>query len=176
MNNVTLHRHKDGSLAIEHAPEIFICSRDSLEMMVAGHNQAIAATNDARSEIRDLHHKLDQSRGFHQGLVERNHVTEQTITRLNDALSKASVIYDVATAQRDDAQNQAHNANLRADRAKRERDAIGTELDAARTLAGELIAAIRINAMRETFATATPEQVYEWLKPYILRLNSAGEP
>ena len=51
-----------------------------------------------------------------------------------------------------------------------------TELDAARTLAGELIAAIRINAMRETFATATPEQVYEWLKPYILRLNSAGEP
>lgn len=54
MNDVTIHRHKDGSLAIEHAPEVFLCTRPSLELLVDNHNQAIAAGNDAKSEIARL--------------------------------------------------------------------------------------------------------------------------
>jgi len=38
-------------------------------------------------------------------------------------------------------------------------------------LAGELIAAIRINTMRGTFAEASIEQVEEWLVPWIKRLK-----
>jgi hypothetical protein len=44
--------------------------------------------------------------------------------------------------------------------------------NAQRALAGELIAAIRLNVMRETFATATPEQVEEWIAPVVARLQS----
>ena len=83
-----LHRHKDGSLAIAESPELFICSRESLEMLVDDHNQAIASRNDAR------------------------------------------------------------------------------------TLAGELIAAIRVNTLRGTFAAATPKQVDDWLQPFIQRINT----
>jgi hypothetical protein len=46
-----------------------------------------------------------------------------------------------------------------------------TRLNAATTLAGELIAAIRINVMRDTFRDATIEQVDAYLKPWIERLN-----
>ena len=35
-----------------------------------------------------------------------------------------------------------------------------------RVIAGELIAAIRVNVLRGTFATATIEQIDEWLKPW----------
>ena len=38
-------------------------------------------------------------------------------------------------------------------------------------LAGELIAAIRVNTMRGTFAEASIEQVEEWLVPWVARLN-----
>jgi hypothetical protein len=41
------------------------------------------------------------------------------------------------------------------------------------TLAGELIAAIRMNTMRGTWVNATTEQVDEWLKPFVERLGSA---
>ena len=40
-----------------------------------------------------------------------------------------------------------------------------------RVIAGELIAAIRVNVLRGTFATATIEQVDEWLKPWIDRMR-----
>jgi len=45
------------------------------------------------------------------------------------------------------------------------------ELDEAKTLAGELIAMIRVNVMRGTFRDATIEQVDEHLRPWIERLN-----
>jgi len=45
------------------------------------------------------------------------------------------------------------------------------ELDEAKTLAGELIAMIRLNVMRDTFRDATIEQVDEHLRPWIERLN-----
>jgi hypothetical protein len=51
--------------------------------------------------------------------------------------------------------------------------ALVVERDSARILAGELIAAIRLNAMRGTFAAATFEQLEEWLVPYVARLNPA---
>ena len=45
--------------------------------------------------------------------------------------------------------------------------------DAAVMLAGELVAVIRVNAMRGTWAEATPEQVYEFLAPWIEKLRVA---
>ena len=46
------------------------------------------------------------------------------------------------------------------------------QADTLEILAGELIAAIRINTMRGTFAKATIEEVDEWLKPWIGRLDA----
>jgi len=40
---------------------------------------------------------------------------------------------------------------------------------------GELIAAVRVNAMRDTFREATVEQVEEWLKPWVDKLAVKGE-
>ena len=45
------------------------------------------------------------------------------------------------------------------------------ERDAARALAGELIASIRINAKHGSFATATIYELEEWLVPFVARLN-----
>lgn len=42
----------------------------------------------------------------------------------------------------------------------------------ATTIAGEIIAAIRINALRGTFAASTPGQIDQWLQPFIDRLNA----
>lgn len=140
MSPVTIHRHKDGSLAIEEAPELFICSRASLQTI-------IDSNNGARSEITRLEDELAKASGLQQTVtIASQTIKDQhaTIERLNTALRNASAIYDVATKQRDE----------------------------AATLAGELIAAIRINAMRGTFATAAPEQVDEWLQPFIQRLNT----
>ena len=47
------------------------------------------------------------------------------------------------------------------------------ERDAARALAGELIASIRINAKHGAFATATIYELEEWLVPFVARLNPA---
>jgi hypothetical protein len=44
------------------------------------------------------------------------------------------------------------------------------DCEKAATLAGELIAMIRVNALRGTFATATFEEIEEHLKPWIARL------
>ena len=46
-----------------------------------------------------------------------------------------------------------------------------TERDQYRMMAGELIAAIRINSLRGTFATCTHDDIELWLKPWIARLN-----
>ena len=46
------------------------------------------------------------------------------------------------------------------------------ERNAKKVLAGELIAAIRINVLHGTFEKATIEQVDEWLKPFVERLNA----
>lgn len=45
-------------------------------------------------------------------------------------------------------------------------------LDKATGLAGELIACIRINHLRGTFASASREEIEEWLNPWIARLES----
>lgn len=45
--------------------------------------------------------------------------------------------------------------------------------DKAVMLAGELVAIIRANAMRGTWAEATPEQVDEFLVPWIAKLRVA---
>ena len=45
--------------------------------------------------------------------------------------------------------------------------------DNAVMLAGELVAIIRANAMRGTWAEATPEQVDEFLVPWIAKLRVA---
>ena len=48
---------------------------------------------------------------------------------------------------------------------------IQTERDAYRMMAGELIAAIRMNSMRGTFAACTHNDIEEWLKPWVARLT-----
>jgi hypothetical protein len=45
------------------------------------------------------------------------------------------------------------------------------ERDDLRVLAGELVAFIRVNVMRDTFTGATIEQVDESLAPFVERLN-----
>lgn len=45
------------------------------------------------------------------------------------------------------------------------------ELDEVKTLAGELIAMIRVNVMRDTFRDATIDQVDEHLKPWADKIN-----
>jgi hypothetical protein len=37
-------------------------------------------------------------------------------------------------------------------------------------ICGELIAAVRINSMRDTFREATPDQIEEWLKQWVDKL------
>lgn len=46
------------------------------------------------------------------------------------------------------------------------------KLERATRLAGELIATIRVNAMRGTFATATVEQIEEFIAPRIEQLKA----
>lgn len=50
---------------------------------------------------------------------------------------------------------------------------VAKERDAQQALAGELIAAIRVNMLRGTFADSTPEQVENWLVPFIARLKKS---
>ena len=52
-------------------------------------------------------------------------------------------------------------------------DKMERQKDAAVMLAGELVAIIRVNAMRGTWAEATPEQVDEFLVPWIAKLRVA---
>jgi hypothetical protein len=40
-NECTLQRHKDGRLEILSAPPIFVCARESIEALIARHNQLI---------------------------------------------------------------------------------------------------------------------------------------
>lgn len=44
-------------------------------------------------------------------------------------------------------------------------------LEGMRSVAGELVAAIRINTMRGTFSTATLEEIEPWLKQWTDRLG-----
>jgi hypothetical protein len=50
------------------------------------------------------------------------------------------------------------------------------DCEKASTLAGELIAMIRVNALRGTFATATFEEIEDHLKPWIARLMGIRHP
>ena len=83
----TLNRHKDGRLAIRACPEIFLCSRSSIEMMVDNHNQAIAAGNDARAEIQ--RHEQFTS------------IAEQTIKTLDEDLRNTTAQRDQLMRERD---------------------------------------------------------------------------
>ena len=47
---------------------------------------------------------------------------------------------------------------------------LSIERDAFRMMAGELIAAIRMNSLRGTFATCSHDGIELWLKPWIARL------
>lgn len=49
------------------------------------------------------------------------------------------------------------------------------KLERAERLAGELIATIRVNAMRGTFATATVEEIEEFIAPRIEQLKKISE-
>lgn len=51
-------------------------------------------------------------------------------------------------------------------RLERERDEARRKLEFARSLAGELMAAIRVNAIRGTWKDATPEEVDAWLSEF----------
>jgi len=63
----------------------------------------------------------------------------------------------------------AHDEYLKvADRAIR----MERQRDAAVMLAGELVAIIRVNAMRGTWSEVTPEQVDEFLVPWIAKLRT----
>jgi hypothetical protein len=42
--------------------------------------------------------------------------------------------------------------------------------DRLAVICGELIAAVRINSMRDTFREATPDQIEEWLKQWVDKL------
>ena len=57
-------------------------------------------------------------------------------------------------------------------RAEAKLEAVQSERDALRVLAGELVAFIRVNVMRDTFTGATIDQVDECLAPFVARLNS----
>lgn len=46
------------------------------------------------------------------------------------------------------------------------------QISTATAVAGELIACIRINHLRGTFASASREEIEEWIKPWIARLES----
>jgi hypothetical protein len=48
--------------------------------------------------------------------------------------------------------------------------------DEYRMMAGELIAAIRINSLRGTFAASTHAEIEEWLKPWVARLAQPVAP
>ena len=48
--------------------------------------------------------------------------------------------------------------------------------DDYRMIAGELIAAIRINSLRGTFAASTHAEIEEWLKPWVARLAQPVPP
>jgi hypothetical protein len=51
-------------------------------------------------------------------------------------------------------------------------ESLERERDKMKTAAGELIAMIRVNVMRDTFRDATIEQVDEHLKPWIEKVQS----
>jgi hypothetical protein len=55
-------------------------------------------------------------------------------------------------------------------RAIQEIDSITAERDKYRAMAGELIAAVRMNAMRGTFANASFSEVEDWLKQWVDKL------
>lgn len=94
-SEVILHRHKDGKLAIQSAPELFVCSRESIQDLIDQHNAYLSERDLAR-----------------HGII----LKDATIERLTSQLAAA--------------RDEAHNANLRADRAKR--DSIKAEADKGR--------------------------------------------
>jgi len=55
----------------------------------------------------------------------------------------------------------------------RERDEARGQRDRLAVICGELIAAVRINSMRDTFCEATHEQIEIWLKQWVDKLAAA---
>jgi hypothetical protein len=53
---------------------------------------------------------------------------------------------------------------------KRELAEAKKQRDRLAVICGELIAAVRINSMRDTFREATPDQIEEWLKQWVDKL------
>jgi hypothetical protein len=75
-----------------------------------------------------------------------------------------------------DADNTGQSSDYR-EEARREIAGLERELADARaqrdslaTICGELIASVRVNAMRGTFREATVEQIDGWLKPWVDKL------
>ena len=54
-------------------------------------------------------------------------------------------------------------------------DAAASQSDRLSVVCGELIAAIRVNSLRDTFKAATHEDIEKWLKPWIDRLAEIKE-
>lgn len=139
----------------------------------------IAADQRHAHDLDDHHHgptyitlaQLDKLTGTRGPIAIDHHALQTVLAAANHEIDRSTKRNSQLTNQLEEVRNEAYNANLRAERAKRERDAIAHDLDQARTLAGELIAAIRINALRGTFATATPEQIEDWLHYFIALLT-----
>ena len=83
MNDITLHRHKDGKLAIATAPEIFICTRACIQDLVDRHNQRI-------DEITRLEAELAKASRLQQTVTIAGQ-TIQDLTKENDLLRRLNI-------------------------------------------------------------------------------------
>jgi hypothetical protein len=102
--DVTLQRHKDGKLAIQTAPEIFLCTRGSIQDLIDQHNQRLDEAINATTQRDQLKHDYDESREehwrtldayqTHHGEAEK---TTAELRRLEAELAKASRLQQTAT-------------------------------------------------------------------------------
>jgi DNA repair exonuclease SbcCD ATPase subunit len=80
---------------------------------------------------------------------------------------------DEALRDRDNALSDWTQADTDSIRALHERNEAIEQRDKLAVICGELIAAVRINSMRDTFREATPDQIEEWLKQWVDKLAAA---
>ena len=90
-NECTLQRHKDGRLEILSAPPIFVCARESIEDLIARHNDMLRERDIARRMWSIHQDKLAELREqVRLTIMENLHLADGdvcTLKRLKDSIS-----------------------------------------------------------------------------------------
>jgi hypothetical protein len=128
---------------------------------------------EAREQLDEALSNLEFRRELYVVLAER--CDRRTVELAETRDQRDRLERELATALRDhdNALSDWTQADTDSIRALHERNEAREQRDTLAVICGELIAAIRVNSMRDTFREATHNQIEEWLKQWVDKLAAA---